>query len=349
MTLTIGGYDHTSSLREGSLVIRHYGSLRSSFAATLFFESIPRNIPEVGEEILVQENGITVWGGILIEINAECHSPEIATFTLRGQGYEQILQRYCFPGIELGEMTPTEAATHIFNHYINPADGLTLGRISPGLNKKNEYVFYPGKASSVFNFLAAENGFHWWVDKTKTFYMQAHLPSTERSVDIDLTGKKNSRLKDIQTFVYRASTAEYKNIQYAFNKASHIEGNYHNIEGISQMANRYGGGEYGASASSSIIYSIGDAQEVAQQLLAGSPGTGEIEFTTDSDLFVPGQLISVTAPICGIETEQLFCVAEIRSVYFYNRFRYTVTAKETYSGSLSATSWESILAGGSYY
>lgn len=347
MTLTIGGSDHTASLREGTLVIRHYGALRSSFAATLFFGEIPKNVPEVGEEIIVQEKGVTVWGGILVEVNAECHNTESATFALRGQGYEQILQRYCLPGIELSAMTPSGAAKYIFNTYLNTADGLTLGTVSSGLSQQNEYSFYPAKASSVFDYLAAENGFRWWVDAAKTFHMQAYLPSAERTIDIDLTGTKDSRLTDVQTFVYRASTAGYKNVQYAFNKTSHLDGRYQNVEGINQMVNRYGSGEYGASGASSIIYSLNDAQEVARQMLAGSPGTGEIEFTTDSNVFTPGQLMGVTAPICGISTEQIFCVTEIRSVYFYDRFRYTVTAKETYSGTLSTASWESILAGGS--
>lgn len=344
MILTIGGIDHTAALQEGSLVIRHYGSLRSSFSAALSFRQNHNGMPAVGEEILIQQDGSVVWGGILVELEAECHSTETATVVLRGQGYEQILQRYCLPGIELASMTPTAAAKHIFNNYLDAQDGLTLGTVESGLAQQNEYEFYPAKASSVFDYLAGENGFHWWVDKNKTFHMKASLPYAEKTIAVDLTGKQTPRLLDLQTFAYRASTAGYKNVQYAFNKTSHLDGYYRNEEGIAQMKQRYGSGEYGASTASSIIQSEDNAASVARQTLIGSPGTGEIEFTTDRDVFILGQIIGVTAPICGINTEQNFCITEIRSVYFYDRFRYTITAAETYSGSLSTVSWESTLA-----
>ncbi|MBO5248613.1 MAG: hypothetical protein J6B54_04920 [Clostridia bacterium] len=346
MTLTIGGFTHTEALQEGSLVIRSYGALRSSFRATLSFSTVPRFLPKVGQEILLSEDDTLIWGGILVEVEQVCHSTKSFTMTLRGQGYEQILQRFCLPAIYLPGFTPSRAVETIFRTYLNPEDGLTLGIVEEGLTKSCSYVFYPAKASSVFDRLANENGFVWWVDKEKLFHMRALLPRIEADLCIDLTEKKDNRLKDIQTFVYRSSTADYRNVQYVYNRGLDVIGNYIHVDRLMEMSERYGSGAYGASSESTAVTHQTEAQSVGEQILAGSCGEGEIEFTTDSDKFSLGQMVGVTAPVCGIETETQFCVTEIRAVYFLNRFRYTVTAKQTDTGPLSIASWERVLAGG---
>lgn len=346
ITLTIGGIQHTDALEEGSLCIRHYGALRSSFRAVLHFHSIPENFPKVGQEIQISEGETILWGGILVEAEQVCHSTESFTMTLRGQGYEQILQRYCLPGIRLTEMSPSDATRHIFYNYLDPQEKLSLGGVAEGLTQKYAYQFYPAKASSVFDRLAKENGFVWWVDKEKEFYMQPLLPRIAENLCIDLTGEQENRLQDIQTLIYRSSTAECKNTQYVYNKELNVEGQYTNPRLLEKMKERYGSGQYGASATNSVVTNQDEAQRVAQQMLLGNPGMGELEFTTDSDVFVPGQIINVIAPVCGMKEIVQFCITEIRSVYFYNRFRYTVTARETDSGPLSTTAWEGILASG---
>lgn len=113
------------------------------------------------------------------------------------------------------------------------------------------------------------------------------------------------------------------------------------------MTTRFGGGMYGSSASNSAVVNQAQAYTVAEQILRGNPGLTELEFTTDSDVFLPGQILQVTAPVCGIKEERSFCITEIRAVYFYNRFRYTITARETDFGPLTTGAWESILAYGS--
>ncbi len=347
MTLTIGGLFHTDALEEGTLSIRYYGAMRTSFRATLQFNSVPINFPKVGQEILVKEGETILWGGILVETEEVCHSTSSLTMTLRGQGYEQILQRLCLPYVELSQVSPSDAARHIFQTYMNPQDGLTIGTIEEGLAIPCNYIFYPAKASSVFDRLANDNGFLWWVDKEKKFHMRSVFPQTQQNLCIDLTRKKENRLEDIQTLVHRASTAGYKNVQYVYNRTTGSFGRTINVGRISEMMQRYGGGEYSASAVSSAVTSQNEAQAVAQQILSGCPGLGEIEFTTDQDAFVPGQIINVTAPVCGLKNETPFCVTEIRAVHFFDRFRYTVVAQETDSGPLTSTCWEAILAGGS--
>lgn len=346
ITFTIGGHAHTNALEDGTLHIRFYGALRSSFRATIHYNEIPEHIPLVGQEILLSEDGTLLWGGILVEAEQVCHSTESFSMTLRGQGYEQILQRYCLPSIELAEMSPSEATKYIFNTYLDPQDQLQLGTVEAGLTQKFPYRFYPAKASSVFDHLAKENGFVWWISKDKVFSMQSFLPRVEKGLRIDLTKRKPNRLEDIQTLVYRSSTAECKNEQYVYNKLSGIEGKATTPQLIYEMAARFGSGKYGASAINSVVTTEEEAQTVAQQMLSANPGVGEIEFTTDSDAFVPGQVIDVIAPVCGIVEEKLFCITEIRAVYFCNRFRYTITARETDADPLSTTSWETILAKG---
>lgn len=346
ITLTIGGICHTDALEEGSLVIRHYGALRSSFRATLHYNSIPADFPKVGQEIQIMENETLLWGGILVEAEQVCHSTQSFTISLRGQGYEQILQRYCLPGIILPKMYPSEATHYIFSTYLAPEDGLEIGSIDVGLKLKAPYRFYPAKASSIFNHLAKENGFVWWVDQNKRFYMKSQLPQFDQTYCIDLTNQKSNRLQDIQTLVYRSSTAEYKNIQYVYNKDLNIEGSFSNPNLVATMAERYGSGQYGTSASNSVVTTADEATSVAMQMLSGDPGLGEIEFTTDNNEFSLGQVINVTAPVCDIQTEKQFYITEIRAVYFYNRFRYTITAREAATGPLSTTSWEKILADG---
>ncbi len=347
ITLTVGGNPHTGALEDGTLSIRHYGALRSSFRATLHYNAIPEQLPKVGQEILLSEDETLLWGGILVEAEQICHSTESFTMTLRGQGYEQILQRYCLPGIALEELSPSEAAKYIFNTYLDPKDQLLLGTVEEGLTQRFPYRFYPAKASSVFDYLAKENGFVWWIDKTKTFQMKSALPKVEEALCIDLTGRKPNRLEDLQTFLYRSSTAECKNTQYIYNKQTGVEGVSTKPLLVREMSGRFGSGQYGASATNSVVTNEEEAQRVAQQILSANPGLGEIEFTTDSDVFVPGQVIDVIAPVCGINRETLFCITEIRAVYFYNRFRYTITARETDAEPLSTTAWETILATGS--
>ncbi len=347
MTLTIGGFDHTEALQEGTLTIRQYGALRSSFRATLHFSAIPMHFPGAGQEILVKENGTTVWGGILVETEEICHSTKSFTIHLRGQGYEQILQRYCLPGFELAPQNPSDALNTVFTRFINPADGLKLGTREIGITKTREYRFYPSKASLIFDRLAAENGFVWWIDKTKTIHLRSRIPQTDQSLCIDLTGKKSNRLEDVQTLVYRSSTADYKNLQYVYNRTGDVQGNYIHTDRLLTMSRRYGSGEYGAAAESTVVTNQTDAQTVARQMIANSCGMGEIEFTTDNETFAIGQILKVTAPVCGIGSETKFCITEVRAVYFYDRFRYTVTARETDSGALAAASWEAVLADGS--
>ena len=347
ITLTVGGHSHTSALEDGTLSIRSYGALRSSFRATLHYNEIPEFFPKVGQEILLSENGTLLWGGLLVEAEQICHSTESFTMTLRGQGYEHILQRYCLPGIELEEMSPSDATRYIFNTYLDESDRLRLGNVEDGLTQKFPYHFYPAKASSVFDHLAKENGFVWWINENKTFYMRSRLPRVEEALCIDLTGRKPNRLEDVQTFVYRSSTAECKNVQYVYNKLTGAEGVSTKPLLISQMASRYGSGQYGSSAINSVVTNAEEAETVAAQMLLANPGLGEIEFTTDSDAFALGQVVDVIAPVCGINREVLFCITEIRAVYFCNRFRYTIVAKETDADPLSTTAWENILAKGS--
>ena len=114
MKLTIGDVDHTKALQEGTLVLRQYGTLRSNVRATLNFQEIPANFPKAGQEIILWEDESIVWGGIVVETEEVCHSTQSFTITLRGQGYEQILQRYELPGMKLSAMPPSQAAEHIF-------------------------------------------------------------------------------------------------------------------------------------------------------------------------------------------------------------------------------------------
>ncbi len=343
--LTIGSIDHTSALQEGTLVIRQYDTLRSSFRATLFFGETPRNLPKAGQEILVTENDDLLWGGILVETEQVCHSPQSFTMTLRGQGYEQILQRYCLPGITVNQMTPSQAVRWIFQNYLNPQDQLVLGEVEEGQSPHYTYTFSPAKASSVFDRLAKENGFVWWIDKNKTFYMKAHIPHVENRFVIDLKTSQSNGLMDIQTLVFRQSTADFKNTQFVYNRNNGVEGVSRDSERLQELANRYGGGEYGGAATNSAVVNQNQANLVAYEILNSSPGLGEIEFTTDQSGFYPGQNISVVAPVCGIKEARYFCITEINAVYFYNRFRYTVTAKETGGSALSTSRWEAMLAG----
>lgn len=345
MILTIGGVNHTDVLEEGSLVLRQYGTLRSRLQAKLNYPEIPVNFPKAGQEIILWDGDSILWGGIVVETEQVCHSTQSFSMTLRGQGYEQIMQRYELPWIKL-EMNPSQAAEYIFDTYLNPDDGLIKGRIDAGILEENSYNFYPATASSVFDRLAQDNGFVWWVDKDKKFYMAPKIPKTNPSKIIDLTRKNTKRLDDIQTLVYRESTAGYKNEQCVYNPSEDIEGKHLHVSRMADMAMRYGSGEYGASARNDAVVNQSDAQAVAERILQKSPGLGEIEFTTDFANFVPGQMLGVIAPVCGIDQEKTFCITEIRAVYFYNRFRYRITATETDSDTLAIKAWESVLADG---
>lgn len=344
MKLTLGGYDHTAQLEQGSLILRHYGALRSSVRATVHLSDPNDHIPAVGEEILITEDDVLIWGGILTETESECFDAERACLRLRGQGYEQILQRYCFPAVNTDEMTPSATARYLFETYLNPQDGLSLGEIDEGIATKNAYTFYPAKAASVFDFLAGENGYRWWVDREKKFHMKRTLPRTALTLSVDLTEQDENRISDLQTFLCRNATAGYRNVQYAYNKSGNVDGSARTDAGVLTMMSRYGSGEYGAATYSSVIYSEDNARQIAAQVLSESPGTGEVEFTTDDERFSVGQVIGVCAPICGIKELTNYSVTEIRAVYFYDRFRFTVTARETDAGALSVPTWEEALA-----
>ena len=343
MTLTIAGSNYTSSILDGTLTIRKFGTLRSSFYVKLTLTG-SGSVPKAGEEILLTEKDQVLWGGILIETEIECHSPSLASVTLRGQGYEQILQRFCLPRIVLDEMTPTDAATLIFNEYVPQEDGLTVGIIDPGPGLSNAYDFYPAKASSVFDYLAKENGYFWWVDADKKFYMRGILPLTSSEISIDLTEKDPNRLIDLQTFVLRESTAGYRNVHIAYNKHNYAYYKSFHVEELGRMIQRYGSGQYGAATNSSLIQTQTDAQLLAEQMLSSAPGPDEIEFTTDSNCFILGQVISVTAPVCGIKEPQNFTVSETKAVYFAGEFRYTVTATRRMSDTPVSLQWEQALA-----
>lgn len=343
ITLNIGGTDYTSCISDGTLTIRKFGVLRSSFSVKLTLKE-PRSVPKVGEEIVLSRREQVLWGGILIEAEMECHSPQLASVTLRGQGYEQILQRYCLPRIVLDEMTPTDAATLIFHEYIPPEDGLSVGIIDPGPGMSNAYDFYPAKASSVFDYLAKENGYFWWVDANKKFYMRGILPLSSSEISIDLTEKDPNRLTDLQTLILRESTAGYRNVQYAYNKHNYAYYKSFHVEELGRMRNRYGSGQYGAATNSSLIQTQADALVLAEQMLSAAPGTDEIEFTTDDGSFVLGQVFSVTAPVCGIKEPQYFVVSETKAVYFAGAFRYTVIAAARTSDSPVSLQWERSLA-----
>lgn len=345
MNLIIGGADHTSALQEGTLVLRHFGDLRSSFSATLFFADVPAKFPSAGQEIWVKEGDQILWGGILIEAEAECHSTTSATVQLRGQGYEQILQRYCLPSLQLSSMTPSNAAKYVFSNYLNPEDGLSLGTVDAGLSTQNEYQFHAGKASGVFDYLAAENGYRWWIDQGKVFHMRSFLPQKSGGKVIDLTEQDSNRLLDLQTLTYRESTAGYRNVQYAYNKYRYMDGKSQNFTEIAKMHRRYGSGEYGAATPSSVVVTQNDGQQVAAQALASASGLGELEFTTDNDVYSLGQVVLAKLPLFGIKETQRFCITEIRSVYFIDRFRYRIFARETANGTLSSSTWERALAG----
>ena len=196
----------------------------------------------------------------------------------------------------------------------------------------------------MFDFLAEEAGYLWWIDDEKFFHFEPTVPQPQNGLCIDLTGKASDRLQDLQTFRFRAATGGYKNHQFIYHPYDVIEGEAYRSEEILKMQNRYGSGFYGAAAASSVIDTQKDAELIAGQILNRMPGTDEIEFTTDRNSFRPGQIFPVTAPLCGIPTAKNFCVTEWKAVWFYDKFRYTVTAAECGSVPVSEASWEGILA-----
>lgn len=344
MILTIAGHNHTAYLQEGSLTVRTFGALRSSFSAKLSFSDIPNALPLVGQEITVTDGGKTLWGGILIETEIEIHSPKLATVTLRGEGYEHLLQRFCLPAMDLPDTTPSNAAIYIFETYFPKSDGLALGTVAAGQSIGTEYHFSPAKASAIMDFLAKENGYIWWVDKNKAFHMGPTLPQNPLSRGIDLTKTSASSLTDLQTLTFFSSTAGYRNVQYVYHKTENILAKAFRTDEVAKMQKRYGCGQYGAAGYSSALQSEEDARLLAQQLLSTAPGTDEIRFTTDSDAFAPGIIFPVTAPICGIDSPTNFHVTETKATYFAHRFRYTVTAKQGGESSPKEERWEQLLA-----
>ncbi|MBQ1272767.1 MAG: hypothetical protein IIY12_04645 [Clostridia bacterium] len=345
MTLLIGGLDVTPFLQEGTMILRHYGTLRSSFRATLFYEAIPKKFVKAGQEILIKEGDLLIWGGILVESEQICHSTKSFSMSLRGQGYEQILQRFCLPGIQLDGMTPSQAATMIFNTYLDIRDGLILGAIDEGNAPAYSHTFDPTKASAVFDRLAKENGFVWWINKDKTFYMKPQIPIKSLSTVIDLKNNPSNGLKDLQTLVYRQSTADFKNELIVYNRNNDVIGYEAITELLQEMGSRYGGGKYGAAISNSAVNSTAWAESVARIVLSSSPGLGEVEFTTDWDGFALGQNLQVLAPVCGIDSTKKFYITEISAVYLGDRFRYTVIAREMIGNTLTTARWENLLAG----
>ncbi len=349
MNLMIGNFDFTDCLQDGSLVLRYYGAMRSSMQATLYFSTRPRSFPQAGKEIVLEEEGVRIWGGIAVETEQICHSTSGFTLHLRGQGYEQILQRYCTPEINLVAQTPSDAVDTIFDHFLDPSDQLIMGTRATGIAQARPYHFFPGKAAAIFDSLAAENGYVWWIDKDKHFHLQPRIPIPPAEKSIDLTRQRLDCLEDIQTLTYRENTAEFKTVQYVYNRTDNVVGSYRFWDRQSPMIERYGGGSYGASTENTVVESREAAAAVAKQIMNTSPGMGEIEFTTDENTFSLGQFVPVIAPVCGIDEEKTFCITQIRAVYFCNKFRYTITARHADSTGASLASWESTLARSNRY
>lgn len=345
MKLTVRNLDCTDYLLEGTLTIRHYGTLRSSFSATLQI-SKRKAAPKVGEEILVKDSGGTlIWGGILVEVTVECHHYESITVHLRGQGYEHLLQRYCLPRIELTALKPSQAALVVFANYIPDEDGLTLGEFDTEESESRQYSFYPEKASSVLDYLTRECGAFWWIDKWKQFHVGRTLPLNGKEISIDLTEQEEGRLTDLQTMIFRSSTAGYRNVQYVFNRSKGVCSRAINGDETAIMRDRYGAGQYGAALSNSSVLTDGMAQQIASGILSSASGADEIEITTDAEEFSLGQAVPVTAPVCGILTPQIFYVSEISAVYFAGRFRYTVILGSNARAGRTVSDWEAVLAG----
>ena len=343
--ITVGNEDVTEHLSEGGFLLRRFGALRSTAELTLYFHQNPTCCPLAGMEITAYENEDFLWGGIVTSVEIDFHETEKATFRIRAQGYEQILNRLCLPGIEYEQTLPSAAVTHIIQNHIPVEDGLTVGTVERGWNSVGDYRFPPARASLVLDALAAENGHLWWVDKHKAFHMSSVLPFAEGLVSIDLTEQDEHRLTDLQTLTYRSSTAGYKNLQYAYNNTKVINGYAVDPTRVLKMKQRYGSGLYGGAMSSSLVASEQEGQAIAAQILQGIGDTDEIEFTTDEDAFRLGQVFPVFIPFCGHTQPESFCVTEIRQVYFYGKFRYTVLAKQTVPGApLGAKSWEATLA-----
>lgn len=346
INLSINETDYGGYLENGSLTIRRYGALRSSFRATLHITELIYPVPEAGQEVQIFENGNYVWGGILVETEQICHSTKCATIHLRGQGYEHLLQRYCLPGFTLAPQTPSDAMDTVFYNYFDSQDLLTLGPREPGIAVAKTYSFPPMKASAVYDQLAAENGFVWWVDEGKTIYIQPDIPQNEPPFCIDLTQNAANRLKDLQSLEYRTSTANYKNMVYIYNPENGVEAPVYSNDLQKQMMGKYGSAWYGMGIKNTTVQSWNDAVTVGNQILATSPGFGEIRFSTDEKGFELGQILDVKAPVCGMITKKTYCITEIRAVYFSDRFRYTVTARESFDGTLAVKSWEALLAAG---
>lgn len=345
MTLTVGELNYTEFLQEGTLAIRRYGTLRSSFSATLQISN-RRIAPRVGEEILVKDgNRGLIWGGILVEVTVECHHYESITVRLRGQGYEHLLQRFCLPRIELPALTPSQAVLTVFANYIPEEEGLSLGEFDTEASESRQYSLFPEKASSVLDFLTRECGAFWWIDGQKRFHVGRTLPESENEISIDLTEQDAGRLTDLQTLTFRSSTAGYRNVQYVFNRSEGICARDINAEETAIMRARYGSGQYGAALSNSSVLTEGSARQIASGILNSASGTDEIEITTDAEDFSLGQAVPVTAPVCGILTPKIFYVSEICAVYFADRFRYTVILGSNARAGRTTSDWEAVLAG----
>jgi len=168
ITFEIDSVDKTASVGYDSLTIQSTLSHRDIASFDLLVSSGSYE-PDIGDEVLIEEDSDIIFGGTIDRITREPYSESDNGYTLQIEcvDYNQLADRfYITENFEAGGQTLhdilVDAANAIVPNYL-AADGVTSANVEEG--PAIQYYFANDKtATEVFNDLAVITGYAWWID-----------------------------------------------------------------------------------------------------------------------------------------------------------------------------------------
>jgi hypothetical protein len=341
MKVKILDIDRTSTtgyLKQGSLNVTRQSEHRRSCELTL---NVTANTyyPTVGQDLKVYDNSdALIFGGVIKRTvmrqdggGNSADSPLAVTVT--SDGYNSIAKRrtiYTFQEYKYAG----EIAERLRHYVLNdPAYNEGVAAASTVVEVGawyDEYEIVTKNLAEVFDGLAKDSGFQWYIDNDKVFHFEQDSSTIGDAAHSLLS---TGTFKDFFDVEVENSLDEYRNKQIVVGGLDEygitIQAAVYSTGQIAERLSVEGGscytsGIYGNVITDPNIQSLEDAEDVANNALKQFGRTGRITFKSYQTDWEPITKLRVKLPKYGIATDKYYLIE-------------SVTLEKTYADDIVAT------------
>ncbi len=125
-------------------------------------------IPKTGDEVTVMDEGITLFGGEIVEFKNKLKGRDVVLFELTARDYTELLNRRL-----IAETYQNETITHIVKDVVAlSGSGITTNNVEEIIEELDDVIFDYQKPSDIIGDLADYVNCDWWVDESKDLHFK---------------------------------------------------------------------------------------------------------------------------------------------------------------------------------